>query len=104
MSTMTFLWARGKGGCIMLRKTGQILKNANAGDPVALARALVATPSVNPELEADGSGEAAIAEDRPGHCWNSSSGSYALNNTICWSTGSQTCVLLWSGCWRGLVQ
>ena len=46
----------------MSRETGQILKDANAGDPVALARALVATPSVNPELEADGAGEAAIAE------------------------------------------
>ena len=46
----------------MSRETSQILKDADAGDPVALASALVATPSVNPELEADGAGEAAAAE------------------------------------------
>ncbi len=33
-----------------------------AGDPVAWTRALVAVPSVNPELEEGGSGEAAVAE------------------------------------------
>lgn len=32
------------------------------GDPLALARALVATPSVNPELDPAGTGEAAVAE------------------------------------------
>ncbi len=37
-------------------------QEALTGDPVALARALIATPSVNPELEATGTGEAAIAE------------------------------------------
>ena len=34
---------------------------ARAGDPVDLARALVAIPSVNPDLEADGAGETEIA-------------------------------------------
>ena len=37
-------------------------QEALTGDPVALARALIATPSVNPELEATGTGEATIAE------------------------------------------
>ena len=46
----------------MSQEKGRILKDAQAGDPVALARALVATPSVNPGLEASGAGEAAIAE------------------------------------------
>jgi len=32
------------------------------GDPVALAQALVRTPSVNPELEEGGTGEGAVAE------------------------------------------
>jgi len=36
-------------------------KRAREGDPVALAQALVATPSVNPVLAAEGSGEAEIA-------------------------------------------
>jgi acetylornithine deacetylase len=40
------------------------LSAAEAGDPVALTRALVAIPSVNPALEADGAGEAAVA----GYC------------------------------------
>jgi len=38
-----------------------LLDQAIAGDPVALTRALVRTPSVNPSLEADGTGEAEIA-------------------------------------------
>lgn len=38
-----------------------VLDAAGAGDPVALTRALVATPSVNPALEPGGSGEAAAA-------------------------------------------
>ena len=46
----------------MSQEKGQILKDAVTGDPVALARALIATPSVNPELEASGGGEAAVAE------------------------------------------
>ena len=46
----------------MSQEKGRILKDARAGDPVALARALVATPSVNPEIEESGAGEAAVAE------------------------------------------
>ena len=46
----------------MSQSKGPILKDAHAGDPVALARALVATPSVNPEIEESGAGEAAVAE------------------------------------------
>ena len=46
----------------MLQESGRILKDAEAGDPVALARALIATPSVNPELEESGAGEGAVAE------------------------------------------
>ncbi len=41
-------------------KNGQ--KAIESGDALALARALVATPSVNPALDPDGAGEAAIAE------------------------------------------
>jgi len=39
-----------------------VLKKATGGDPVALARVLVATPSVNPTLAPGGAGEARIAE------------------------------------------
>jgi len=46
----------------MSQGKGRILKDAQAGEPVALARALVATPSVNPELEESGTGEADVAE------------------------------------------
>ena len=46
----------------MSREQAAILREARAGDPVALARALVATPSVNPRLEETGEGEGAIAE------------------------------------------
>ena len=46
----------------MSQEKGRILNDARAGDPVALARALVATPSVNPEIEESGAGEAAVAE------------------------------------------
>ena len=46
----------------MSQENDRILKEARAGDPVALARVLVAAPSVNPELEASGAGEAAVAE------------------------------------------
>ena len=49
-------------GRSMSQERGRILKDATAGDPVALARALVATPSVNPELEESGAGEGAVAE------------------------------------------
>jgi acetylornithine deacetylase len=37
----------------MSQEKGRILEDAQAGDPVALARALVATPSVNPEIPND---------------------------------------------------
>ncbi len=46
----------------MSQEKGRILEDAQAGDPVALARALVATPSVNPEIEESGAGEAGVAE------------------------------------------
>ncbi len=46
----------------MSQEEGRILKDAQAGDPVALARVLVATPSVNPGIEESGAGEAAVAE------------------------------------------
>ena len=46
----------------MSQEKGRILEDAQAGDPVALARALVATPSANPEIEESGAGEAAVAE------------------------------------------
>jgi hypothetical protein len=42
----------------MSQGKGQILKDTDTGDPVAMARVLIATPSVNPELEASGAGEA----------------------------------------------
>jgi len=38
-----------------------VLKQAKEGDPVALTRALVATPSVNPTLAPGGAGEARVA-------------------------------------------
>lgn len=38
------------------------MSEARAGDPVALARALVRTPSVNPALEDDGAGEGQVSE------------------------------------------
>ena len=41
-----------------------ILKQAAAGDAISLARALVATPSVNPELEEGGAGEAEAGNRR----------------------------------------
>lgn len=40
----------------------EVLRSAREGDPVALARALVATPSVNPTLAPGGQGEARIAD------------------------------------------
>ena len=46
----------------MAQQKGRILEDAQVGEPLALARALVATPSVNPELEESGAGEAAVAE------------------------------------------
>ena len=46
----------------ILKEKGRLLEDAQAGEPLALARALVATPSVNPELEESGAGEAAVAE------------------------------------------
>jgi acetylornithine deacetylase len=39
-----------------------IMDQARKGDPVALAQALVSTPSVNPMLEEGGAGEAQVAE------------------------------------------
>lgn len=39
----------------------EVLREAAAGEPVALARTLVATPSVNPDLEQAGTGEHEIA-------------------------------------------
>lgn len=41
---------------------GAVKKRAASGDPVALAQALVAVPSVNPAMEAGGAGEREIAE------------------------------------------
>ena len=52
----------------MAEEKGRTLKDARAGDPVALARALVATPSVNPEIEESGAGEAEVAELTAGCC------------------------------------
>ncbi len=46
----------------MSQEKDRILEDAHGGDPVALARALVATPSVNPVIEESGTGEAAVAE------------------------------------------
>lgn len=46
----------------MTNNGAEISEGAGAGDAVALTRALVATPSVNPVLEAGGAGERAIAE------------------------------------------
>jgi len=43
------------------RETGFVTA-ARAGDPLAIARLLVATPSVNPSLEPGGAGEGAISE------------------------------------------
>ena len=40
----------------------EVLALARDGDPVALARVLVATPSVNPSLARDGAGEGLVAE------------------------------------------
>jgi acetylornithine deacetylase len=45
----------------MEQKNGRVLEDAQAGDPVALARVLVATPSVNPEFEEAGAGKRAGA-------------------------------------------
>ncbi len=50
-----------ESGWSMSTKKSRILKDAEAGDPVALARALVAIPSVNPALEESGAAEAAVA-------------------------------------------
>ena len=38
------------------------INEARAGDPIAIARLLISTPSVNPTLESDGTGELDIAE------------------------------------------
>ena len=53
---------RGSPVVDMSVEEGRIFEESRAGDPVALARALVATPSVNPGLEESGVGEAAVAE------------------------------------------
>jgi len=39
---------------------GSILTGARAGDPVALTRALVSVPSVNPGLDPEGAGEGEV--------------------------------------------
>jgi acetylornithine deacetylase len=44
-----------------------VLERAAAGDPVALTQAMVAIPSVNPAMEADGTGEVALG--RQAHAW-----------------------------------
>ncbi len=41
--------------------SGEVSERAAGGDPVALTRVMVATPSVNPVLEAGGAGEEAMA-------------------------------------------
>ncbi|HZD06529.1 MAG TPA: M20/M25/M40 family metallo-hydrolase [Longimicrobiales bacterium] len=46
----------------MKHASSRLDEAAGGGDPVALARALVATPSVNPALESGGHGEKEIAE------------------------------------------
>lgn len=46
----------------MNNERAQLHETALAGDPVAIARLLVSTPSVNPVLAPGGAGEAAIAE------------------------------------------
>jgi len=61
-STMPLCSAWPVGGWSMSKERRRILEEARVGDPVALARALVATPSVNPELEESGTGEVAVAE------------------------------------------
>ena len=40
---------------------GSVAEGARRGDPVALCQAMVAIPSVNPELEPGGAGEEALA-------------------------------------------
>jgi acetylornithine deacetylase len=49
-------------GCGLNATTEGLLALARHGDPVALARALVSIPSVNPTLAGDGDGEGAIAK------------------------------------------
>ncbi|HSH74807.1 MAG TPA: M20/M25/M40 family metallo-hydrolase, partial [Longimicrobiales bacterium] len=46
----------------MTSRRSLLFDQALAADPVAIARLLVATPSVNPALSPDGTGEAEIAE------------------------------------------
>ena len=49
-----------------------VLGRAAAGDPVALTQQMVRIPSVNPAMEADGTGEAALATQA--HSWLSAWG------------------------------
>jgi acetylornithine deacetylase len=53
-------------------READVLRRAAAGDPVALAQQMVRIPSVNPSMEADGTGEAALA--RQAHAWLSAWG------------------------------
>lgn len=46
----------------MTQMTSDLRASARDGDPVALCRALVAVPSVNPDVEDGGDGEAAVGE------------------------------------------
>lgn len=46
----------------MTESSSDLLKRAEEGDPVALCRAMVAVPSVNPLLEVGGAGERILAE------------------------------------------
>ncbi|MGD8359992.1 MAG: hypothetical protein PVJ04_01080, partial [Gemmatimonadota bacterium] len=48
-------------------RESDVPRRAAAGDPVALTRQMVRIPSVNPAMEADGTGEAALA--RQAHAW-----------------------------------
>jgi len=50
-----------------MHEESDVRLRAAGGDPVALTRILVATPSVNPSMEADGAGEESIA--RMTHQW-----------------------------------
>lgn len=45
----------------MDNESGRFVETARRGDPVAIARLLVSTPSVNPVLASGGAGEAAVA-------------------------------------------
>ena len=52
----------GEGDRTVSQDSNSYSEAARAGDPLAIAQALVATPSVNPVLEEGGAGEGAIAD------------------------------------------